>query len=169
MTTHSSILAWKIPWTEELGGLQSTGHKESDKTERLRFHCLLCSLARNTCCIVVALQSLSHVPLFTAPWTGVPQALPSFTISQSLLKFMSIELVMLSKPLIICHPLLLLPPVFCSIQVFSSKLALCIRWPKYWSFNINISPSSEYSGLISFRIDGLISKLDCFVTGEDHA
>ena len=64
---------------------------------------------------------------------------------------------------------LLLPPVFCSIQVFSSKLALCIRWPKYWSFNINISPSSEYSGLISFRIDGLISKLDCFVTGEDHA
>ena len=96
MTTHSSVLAWKIPWTEELGGLQSTGHKESDKTERLRFHCLLCSLARNTCCIVVALQSLSHVPLFTAPWTGVPQALPSFTISQSLLKFMSLESVIKS-------------------------------------------------------------------------
>ena len=157
MTTHSSMLAWKIPWTEELGGLQSTGHKESDKTERLRFHCLLCSLARNTCCIVVALQSLSHVPLFTAPWTGVPQALPSFTISQSLLKFMPIESVMLSNHFVFCC-LLLFPSIFPSIKVFSNELALCIRWPKYWSFSIN--SSSGYSGLTSFRrLTGLISLL----------
>ena len=79
------------------------------------------------------------------------QTCPSFTISQSLLKLMSIESVMLSNHLILCHPLLLLPSIFPSISVFSSKSAFCIRWPKYWSFSI--SPSNEYSGLISFRID----------------
>ena len=79
----------------------------------------------------------------------------SSIISQSLLKFMSIELVMLSNHLILFHPLLLLPSIFPIIRVFSNYLALCIRWPKYWSFSFSISPSNEYSGLISFRIDWL--------------
>ena len=87
------------------------------------------------------------------PWTGVHQASLSFTISRSVLKFMSIESVMLSNHLILCLPLLLLPSIFPSIRVFASDLALHIRWPKHRSFNFSISPSSEYSGLISFRID----------------
>ena len=87
------------------------------------------------------------------PWTAAYQASLSITISWSLLRLMSIELVMPSNQLISCHPLLLLPSVFPSIRVFSNKSTLHIRWPKYWSFNFNISPSNEYSGLISFRID----------------
>ena len=87
------------------------------------------------------------------PWTAACQAFLSFTISQSLLKLMSIESVMPSNQLILCHPLLLLPSIFPSIRVFSSESALCIRWPKYWSFSFSIRPSNEYSGLISFRID----------------
>ena len=86
-------------------------------------------------------------------WTAACQASLSFTISLSLLKLMSIESVMPSKHLILCHPLLFLPSVFPSIMVFSSESALCIRLPKYWSFSLSISPSNEYSGLISFRID----------------
>ena len=85
------------------------------------------------------------------PWTTAHQASLSFTISGSLLKLMSIESAMPSNHLILCHPLLLLPSIFPSIRVFSNESALCMRWPKYWSFSI--SPSSEYSGLISFRID----------------
>ena len=81
------------------------------------------------------------------------QASLSFTVSWSLLQFMSIESLMLSNHLILCCPLLLLPSVFLSIRVFSNELALCIRWPKYWSFSFSISPSNEYLGLISFRID----------------
>ena len=81
------------------------------------------------------------------------QASLSFTTSQSLVKFISIESVMPSNHLILCHPLLLLPLVFPSIRVFSNELAVCIRWPKYWSFSFSISPSKEYSGLISFGID----------------
>ena len=96
-------------------------------------------------------QLLSHVRLLGTPWTAAPQASLSSTISWSLLKLMSIELVMLSNHLILCHPLLLLPLIFPSIRVFSSELALHIRWPKYWTFTI--SPSNEYSGLMSFRID----------------
>ena len=96
-------------------------------------------------------QSLSHVWLFVTPWTAAHQASLSFTISQSLLKLMSIELIMPSNHLILCHPLHLLPSIFPSIRVFSSESALCIKWPKYWSFSI--SPSSKYSGLISFTID----------------
>ena len=80
---------------------------------------------------------------------------PSFTNSQSLLKLMSRELVMPSSHLILCHPLFFLPSVFPSIRIFSSEAVLCIRWPKYWSFNFSISPSNEYSGLISFRMDWL--------------
>ena len=97
----------------------------------------------------VVVESLSHVRLFVTPWTAAHQASPSFTISQNLLKFMSVESAMPSNHLISCGPLLLLPSIFPSIRVFSSELALCIRWPKYWSFSFSTSPSSEYSGLIS--------------------
>ena len=97
-------------------------------------------------------QSLSRVLLFTAPWTIACQASLSITNSWSLLKFMSIKSVMPSNHLIPCHPLLLLPSIFPSIRVFSNELLLHIRWPQYWSFSFNISPSNEYAGLISFRI-----------------
>ena len=97
---------------------------------------------------------LSCVQLFATPWTAVHQVSLSFTISWSLLKLMSIELVMTSNHLIIlCHTLLLLPSIFPSIRVFSNKLALCIRWPKYHSLSFSISLSNGYSGLISFRIE----------------
>ena len=89
------------------------------------------------------------------PWTAALQASLSFTISRSLLKLMSIELVMPSKHLILCRPLLLLPSIFSSIKVFANESILHIRWPKYWSFNFSLSPSNGYSGLISFRIDWL--------------
>ena len=98
-----------------------------------------------------SVQSLSHGQLFANPWTAAQQASRSITNSQSLLKLMSIESVMPSSHLILCHPLLLLPSIFPSIRVFSSESVLRIRWPKYWIFSI--SPSNEYSGLISFRID----------------
>ena len=100
--------------------------------------------------VSIIVQLLSCVSLFVTPWTAAHQASLSFIISQSLLKLMFIELVMPSNHLIFCHALLLLPSIFPSIRVFSNELALCIRWPKYWSF---ISPSNEYSGLMSFRID----------------
>ena len=108
---------------------------------------------------VVVVQSLSRVWLSVTPWTAAHQASLSLTISRSLLKLMSIELVRPSNHLILWRPLLLLPSVFPSIRVFSNELALHIRWPKCWSFSI--SPSKEYSGLISFRIDwfGLLAVL----------
>ena len=93
--------------------------------------------------------------LFVTPWTTAHQASLSITNSRSLLRLMSIELVMPSSHLILCCPLLLLPPIPPSISVFSNESALCIGWSKYWSFSFNISPSSEYSGLISFRMDWL--------------
>ena len=102
-----------------------------------------------------SVQSLSHVRLFVTPWTAARQASLSITNSWSLLKFMSIESVMPSNHLILCRPLLLLPSIFPSIRVFSSDSVLHIRWPKYWSFSFSISPSYEYSGLISFRMDWL--------------
>ena len=102
-------------------------------------------------CIGFVFQLLSRVRFFATLRTAAPQASLSFTISQSLLKLMSIELVMSSNHLILCRPLLLLPSIFPSIRVFSSELAPRIRWPNYWSFSI--SPSNEYSGLIAFRID----------------
>ena len=98
-----------------------------------------------------SVQSLSGVCLFVTPWTAAPQASLSITISWSLLRFMSIESVMASNHLILCHPLLLLPSIFPSSKVFSNESVLCIRWPKYGSFSF--SPSNEYSGLISFRMD----------------
>ena len=99
-------------------------------------------------------KSLSRIPLFVTPWTAARQASPSF-ISWSLLKLMSIELVIPSNHLILCRSLLLLPSIFPSIRVFSNESVLCIRWPKYWSFSFSISPSNEYSGLISFRMGWL--------------
>ena len=93
--------------------------------------------------------------LFSTPWTAAHQASLSITKSQSLLKFLSIELVMPSSHLILCHPLLLLPSIFPRIKVFSNESVLHIRWPKYWSSSFSISPSNEYSGLISFRMDWL--------------
>ena len=104
---------------------------------------------------LVIVQSLSRVPLFATSWTAARQASLSFTISWSLFKFMSTESEMPSNHLILCHPLLLLPSIFPSIRVFSNELALGIKWPKYWSISFSISPSSEYSGLISFRMDWL--------------
>ena len=97
-------------------------------------------------------QSLSRARLFSTLWTAARQASLSFTISRSLLKFMSVELVMPSNHPILCPPLLLLPSSFPSIKVFSNESALRIRWPEHWSFSFSISASSEYSGLISFRI-----------------
>ena len=100
-----------------------------------------------------SVQSLSHVQLFATPWTAARQASMSITNSWSLPKLMSTESVMPSNHLILCHPLLLPPSIFLSIKVFSNESALCIRWPKYWSFSFNISPPNKHSGLISFRMD----------------
>ena len=99
-----------------------------------------------------SVQSLSHVWCFMTPWTAACQASLSITNSRSLLKLMSIESVMSSNHLILCHSLLLPPSIFPSIRVFSSQSVLHIRWPRYWSFSFSISPFNEYSGLISFRI-----------------
>ena len=101
----------------------------------------------------VKVKSLSRVWLLATPWTAARQASLSITNYRSSLKLMSFESVMPSSHLILCHPLLLLPSIFPSIRVFSSESVLRIRWPKYWSFSFNISPSNEYSGLISFRMD----------------
>ena len=98
---------------------------------------------------------LSRVWLFANPWTAAPQASMFITNSRSSLKLMSIECVMPSNRLILCHPLLLPTLIFPSIRVFSNESVLCIRWPKYWSFSFSISLSNEYSGMISFRIDWL--------------
>ena len=105
--------------------------------------------------LIRSVQSLSRVQLFAAPWTAAHQASLSITNSWSLLKLMSIELVMPSNHLILCHPHHLLPSTFPNIRVFSNESVLRIRWPKYWSFSFSISPSNEYSGLISFRMDWL--------------
>ena len=102
-----------------------------------------------------SVQLLSCVWLFATPWTATHHASLSITNSQSLLKLMSIESVMPSNYFILCHPLLLLPSIFPSIRVFSNESTLCIRWPKYWSFSFNISPSNACSGVISFRMDWL--------------
>ena len=124
----------------------------SPDTKLMLFSFMLC------CCSEIqfsSVQLLSHVQLFATPWTVAHQASMSITNSWSLLKLMSIDSVMPSNHLIICHPLFLLPSIFPSIRDFSSGSVLCIRWPKYWSFSFRISPSNEYSGLISFRMDWL--------------
>ena len=107
-----------------------------------------------TCeCGIVVVQLLGRAQLSATPWTVAHQASLSFTVSWSLLKLMSIKSVMPSNHLILCCSLLLLPSIFPSIKVFSNESVLCIKWPKYWSFSFTTSPSNEYSGLISFRID----------------
>ena len=118
-----------------------------------RFTLLYSGNQYNTAKQFFVVQLLSHVRLFVTLWTAARQASLSFTISWSLLKLMSTESVMPFNYLILCHPFLLLPSIFPSIRVFSNELALCIRWPKYWSFSFSISPSNEYSGLISFKMD----------------
>jgi len=113
-------------------------------------------------CNCIVAQLLSHVQLFATPQTAARQVFLSFSISQSLLKLMSVELVMSPNHLILCRPLLPTPPIFPSIRGFSNELTLCIRcprWPKYWSFSFSISPSNEYLGLISFALTGSISWL----------
>ena len=121
---------------------------------------LVCTVSKSNSSVTPSIQfssvqSHSRVQLFATPWTTAHQASLSITNSQSLHKLMSIELVMPSNRLTLCHPLLLLTSIFPSIRVFSSESVLCIRWSKYWSFSFSISPSNEYSGLISFRIDWL--------------
>ena len=103
--------------------------------------------------LISSVQLFSRVRLYATPWTAARHASLSITNSRSLLKVMSTESVMPSNHLILCCPLLLLPSIFASIRVFSNESALRMRWPKYWSFSISISPSNEYSGLISFKID----------------
>ena len=102
-----------------------------------------------------SVQSFNHVRVFGTPWAAARQASLPITNSRSLLKLMFIKSVMPSNHLILCHPLLLLPSIFPSIRVFSNESAFRIRWPKYWSFSFSFSPSNEYSGLISFRMDWL--------------
>ena len=110
-------------------------------------------MARGSSVVLAVVQSVRGVRLFVTPWTAAHQPSLSIANSQSLLKLMSIELVIPSNHLILCHPLLLPPSIFPSIRVFSSESALCIRWPKFWGFSFSIGPSNEYSGLIYFRTD----------------
>ena len=212
MATHSSILAWRTPQTEEPGGLQPIGSQrvrhdwsglahihterhEDDKglffiygagtwrtllipllprapsllsepsfrflLRRFKFFQILLINSVftyiNHCLFLLfsSVQSLIRVQLFATPWTAARQAPLAISNSWSLLKLMSIESVMPSNHLIFCCPLLLPPSIFPSIRVFSNESVLHIRWPKYWSFSFSISPSNEYSGLISFRMDWL--------------
>ena len=120
------------------------------QTSTITSHSIWKSPKNRTVLLASSVQSLSHVWLFATPWTEAHQASLSITNSRSILKLMSIMLVMPSNHLILCR---LQPSIFPSIRVFSNELALCIRWPKYWSFSFSISPSNEYSGLISFRMD----------------
>ena len=115
----------------------------------------VCPYVYNWVTFSQSVQSLSRVWLVATSWTAACQAFLSITNSQSLLKLMSIESVMPSNCFILCHPLLLPPSILPSIRVFSNESVLRVRWPKYWSFSFSTSPSSEYSGLISFRIDWL--------------
>ena len=118
----------------------------------IHIYCLLCARLNTG---FSSVQLFSLVRLFVTSWTAARQASLSITNSQSLSKLISIESVMPSNHLILCRPLLLLPSIFPGIRVFSNESALPIRWPKYWSFSYNISPSSEHPGLISFRMDWL--------------
>ena len=141
-------------WLSELHSLSSdkypgVGLPDHTVAQFLTF----CRISLLSIIVVVVVQFLSCVQFFVTPWTSAHQSSLSFTISQSLLKLMSVESMMPSNHLILCRPLLLLPSVFPSIRIFSNESALHIRWPKYWSFSFSISPSNEYSGLISFMID----------------
>ena len=145
-------------WALALGpGLSHSSSPSSTSTRPARGHVTqtLHPSINATFWVLGSVQSLSRVQLFETPWTAACQASLSITSSQSLLKLMSTESVMPSNHLILSRSLLLPPSIFPSIRVFSNESAVCIRWPKYWSFSFSISPSSEYSGLISFRMDWL--------------
>ena len=133
--------------------LRVTAEKTASKQREEQSHTWFSTLNKQQNLWVTVVQSLSCVQLYVSLWIIACQSSLSFTISQSLLKLMSIESVMPSNNLILCHRLLLLPSIFPTIRVFSSESAVHIRWPKYWSFSVNISPSNEYSSLVSFRID----------------
>ena len=148
MANYSRILAWEIPWTEEPGRIQESQTTQQLNNNKKREVPTICALHFSSD------QLLRCVELLATPWTAAGQASLSITNSQSLLKLMSTELVMPSNHHILCCPLLL-PSIFPSIKVFTNESAFRIRWPKSWSFSFNISPSNEYSGLISFRMDCL--------------
>ena len=120
--------------------------------QNIEYSPLCCTLGPG-CLFYILL--LSCVQLFSTQWTAARQTFLSFTISQSLLKLMSIGSMMLSNYLILCHPLLLLRSIFPSVRLFSNEWALCIRWPKYWNFSFIFSPSNEYSGMISFQFSSV--------------
>ena len=130
------------------------GHSFFPRCKRL----LISWLQSPSALIFSSVQSLSHVRLFATPWTAACQASLSMINSWSLFKLMSIELVMPTSHLILCHPLLLLPPIPPSIRVFSNESTLHMRWPKYWSFSFSIIPSKEHPGPISFRMDWIDSE-----------
>ena len=146
MAIHSSTLAWKIPWTEEAGRLQSIGSQRvgNDWVAKLTFIGSMSSV-----------QSLSQVRLFATPWTAAHQVSLSITNSQRLFKLMLIKLMMLPNNFVFCLHLCLLPLIFPSIGVFYNESVLPINWPKYRRFSFSIGPSNEYSGLISFSMDWL--------------
>ena len=137
--------------------MEDANHRHLGFVKKCLLHLLrflqLQPIISNTMRIAIVVQSLSCIQLFVTPWTAACQASLSFTLSWSLLKFMSTESVMLSNDLILCHPLLLLLSIFPNIRVFSSESALCTRWPKCWSFSFSISLSNEHLRLISFKID----------------
>ena len=162
--THSSILAWRSPWVTKSRTWLNDFHFSRINNE-VNIYILMGNMSRKkrrtllwfwqlqiSISTFVVVQSLGHVWPFETPWTAAHRASLSFTISWSLLKLTSNKSVMICNHLILCHSLLLLPPIFPSIRVFSSESALHVRGPKYWSFSFSISPSIEYSGLISFRI-----------------
>ena len=158
---QGSILAWRIPWIEEPGGLQSMGLQRVEHDWITKTFKIISILIMYSCILYVpimylhSVQLLSRVRLFATPWIAAHQSSLSITNSRSLLKLMPIELVMPSSHLILCRPLLLLPPIPPSIRIFSNESTVCMRWPKYWSFSFSISPSNEHPGLISFRMDWL--------------
>ena len=151
MATHSSILLWRLPRTEESGGLHSIGsyrirHNKSDLA------CML-SINGNSIAIIIVIQFISVAQSCPALCEPILCSMPGLSVHHQLPELMSIELVMPSNHLIFCCPLLLPRSVFPSIRVFSNESALRMRWPKYWSFSFSISHFNEHPGLISFRMD----------------
>ena len=158
MANYSSILTWKIPdegacWatTHGVTELETNEHTHAAGVPNL-WDLIPDGLRWRWCHQFSSVQLLSQIQLSVTPWTAAYQPSPSITNYQSLLKLMSIMSVMPSNHLILCHPLLL-SSIFPSIRVFSAESVLCTRWPKYWRLSFSISPSNEYSGLISFRMD----------------
>ena len=145
---------WSVSPCPPPGHLPDPGIKLTSLTT-LAGRCLTTSATKKPQVQFSSVQSLSHVWLFATPWTTACQASLSIIKSQSLLKLMSIESVMPSNHLILCHPLLFLPSIFPIVRIFSNESVLPIMWPKYWSFSFSISPSNEHPGRISFRMDWL--------------